>query len=249
VSVIDQVLDGSISMLGNGASKNVHVNKGGFTPGMESMALGADKLFGLTHLQTAPVPSSGKADYFTANMNVVAVDSTGQSARRTVSLKVWAPVEVEEKSAPRAVQTFDPVPVSGCIPGGDIGRDVTYAELTAETRARSFKFTSDLSAGFDIKVVRLSAEFGIEVESTVSSSKSKSLNIKGMILPKQFGVFYRQTMQLERRAVLTAHGPCGNTQDLGEVVVTDWTWSPDLAKGSRCPPLPPSNLARGKRFD
>ena len=247
VSVIDEVTNGTISMLGNGSSRNVHVNKGNYTPGMANMALGADKLFGLTHLYTAPVPL-GKADSYTATMNIVAIDSMGHTAKRSISMKVWAPIEVEEKTAPKPVQTFNPLPVSGCIPGGDIGRTVTYSELTSETRRRSFSFTSKLSGGFDIKVVRLNAEFGIEVSSEVSTTSAKSLNISGKILPKQFAVFYRQTMQLERRAILTAHGPCGSTQDLGEVVVTDWTWSPDLAKGHRCPPLPTSNLSPGQKF-
>ena len=247
VSVINDVTNGTISMLGNGSSRNVHVTQGGYNTGMASMSYGVDKLFGLTHLYTAPVALSN-GDYYTANMNIVAVDNNGQQAKRTIQLKIYAPIEVDYDGKTKLVRSFDPVPVSGCIPGGDIGRDVTYKESKSETRQRSFKFSSKISGGFDVKVARLNVEFGVEVDKTVSSAKAKDLAITGKILPKQFGVFYRQALQLERRANLTAHGPCGNTQDLGEVIVTDWTWSPDLAKGNQCPPLPKSNLAKGKKF-
>ena len=56
---------------------------------------------------------------------------------------------------------------------------------------------------------------------------------------------------MERNANLTAHGPCGSTQDLGRVIVTDWVWSPDLAKrsGGTCPPLPKSNLSKGQKYE
>ncbi len=247
VSVINDITNGTVSKLGSGTSKNVHITQGGYNTGMASMTYGADKLFGLTHLYTAPVALS-HGDYFSATMNVVAIDNNGNKAKRTISLKVWNPIEVGYDGKTTLVRTFDPVPVSGCIPGGDIGRDVTYKEAKSEMRQRSFKFSSSIAGGFDVKVARLNATFGVEVDKTVSSSKSKDLQITGKILPKQFAVFYRQTMQFERRARLTAHGPCGNTQDLGEVIVTDWAWSPDLAKGQACPPLPKSNLAPGKVY-
>ena len=248
VSVINDVTNGTISTLGNGSSKNVFVTQGGYNTGMASMTYGLDKLFGLTHLYTAPVALSNGV-YYSATMNIVAIDNNGNKAKRTISLKVYDPIEVDYDGKTKLVRTFDPVPVSGCIHGGDIGRDVTYKEGTTETRQRSFKFSSSVAGGFDVKVARLNVTFGVEVDKTVSSAKSKDLQITGKILPKQSAVFYRQTMQFERRASLTAHGPCGNTQDLGEVIVTDWAWSPDLAKGSQCPPLPKSNLAPGKKFN
>jgi len=248
VSVINDVTNGTVSTLGSGSSKNVHITQGGYNTGMASMTYGVDKLFGLTHLYTAPVALSA-GDYYNATMSIVAIDNNGNQAKRVISLKVWNQIEVDYDGNTKLVRTFDPVPVSGCIPGGDIGRDVTYKEAKSETRQRSFKFTSKLSGGFDVKVARLNVEFGVEVDKSVSSTKSKDLQITGKILPKQFAVFYRQAMQFERRASLTAHGPCGNTQALGQVVVTDWAWSPDLAKSQQCPPLPKSNLAKGQKFN
>lgn len=250
VSVVDDVHNGSISTLGTGVPRNMYVYKG--VPGnLSGIVGGADNLFGMTYLKTAPTSSvtgNYASDYFDATMNVIAIDSSGQRAKRTVRLRVWAPVEIKYDGSAKPVRTFDPVPVSGCIPGGDIGRDVTYSEATSETRQREFTVTGKVSGGFDIKVVRLNAEFGVEVNASVSSSKSKDLKITGKILPKQFGVFYRQTIQLERVGNLVGHGPCGSSQDLGQVIVTDWVWSPDLAKSMGCPPLPPSNLSAGQIF-
>ena len=247
VSVIDLVTNGNISTLGKGAPKDVYVNKGSPNT-IGTIDTGIDKLFGLQDLITAPV-SNVVADYYTATMNILAIDSQGNQAQRTVVLKIWSAIEVDYQGGYKVVQSFDPTPVSGCIPGGDIGRDVTYSEASSETRSRSIKYIAKASGGFDIKVVRLNAEFGMEVEGSVSSSKSKDLKITGKILPKQFAAFYRQTLQIERNANLRAHGPCGSTQDLGKVIVTDWVWSPDLAKSQTCPPLPKSNLSAGQKFE
>jgi hypothetical protein len=249
ISVVDDVDNGTISTLGTGVPRNVHVLKGGVTGSVSSLATGVDNLFGLTHLATAPVPTvqgNYSADYYDATMNVVAMDSSGQEAKRTIKLRVFAAVEVDYDGNAATVQTYDPVPVSGCIPGGDIGREVTYTETTSETRTRSFTVSASLGGGVNVWVAKFNAEFGFEVNSTVSSAKSKDLAISGTILPGQFAVFYRQTVKLERTAKLRGHGPCGTSQDLGTVTVTDWAWSPDLAKGAKCPPLPPSNLAPGQ---
>ena len=54
------------------------------------------------------------------------------------------------------VQTYDPVPVTGCIPGGDIGREVTYTEATSETRTRTLMF--DGQVGINVPVIKFNAE-------------------------------------------------------------------------------------------
>ncbi|MFH1131561.1 MAG: hypothetical protein V1754_09505 [Pseudomonadota bacterium] len=247
VSVIDTITDGTISVLGTGVPRKVSVVKGAVNSGMALGLSELDNLFGLVHLATATV-STPIADYFDAQMTVVAIDSAGQQASRVLPLRVWAPVEVSYDGNATVVRSFDPVPVSGCLPGGDIGRDVTYTEHNSETRTRGFKVNAGVQAGFDIKIVRLNAEFGVEVNSEVASSQSKDLVISGLVLPKEYAAFYRQTLQLERKADLKSHGPCGNSLYLGEVIVTDWVWSPDLAKSKKCPPLPISNLPKGQVY-
>jgi hypothetical protein len=245
VSIIDDVEGGNVSRLGSGVPSTTYVHQG--TPGPSGLPTGIDNLFQLSHLRTAPLPNP-QGNNYQAAISIMAIDSTGQTIKRTIPLTVWAPIEVDYEGGVTEVESFDPVPVTGCLPGGDIGRDVTYSEMTAETRSRSFKVKSEVGGAVDIKVARLNASFGVEVEGQVTSASSKDLKISGFILPNQFAVFYRQTIQIERSAKLRAHGACGNTTSLGDVVVTDWIWAPDLAKGSSCPPLPPSNLAPGKKF-
>lgn len=77
---------------------------------------------------------------------------------------------------------------------------------------------------------------------SVSSSQVISQGFGGQVIAGTFGVFYRQTLRLTRRAALVAYNQCGYATVVGEVDFTDWTWSPDLAIGNTCPPLPVSNL-------
>lgn len=82
----------------------------------------------------------------------------------------------------------------------------------------------------------------------VSSSQVISQGFGGHVIAGTFGVFYRQTLRLTRRAALVAYNQCGYATVVGEVDFTDWTWSPDLAIGNSCPPLPVSNLPAAKCY-
>jgi hypothetical protein len=77
---------------------------------------------------------------------------------------------------------------------------------------------------------------------SVSSEQQIGRSFSGTVIAGTFGVFYRQTMRLVRRAALVAYNQCGQASVVGDVDFTDWTWSPDLALGNSCPPLPASNL-------
>lgn len=76
----------------------------------------------------------------------------------------------------------------------------------------------------------------------VSSSQQISRGFGGRIIAGSYGVFYRQTLRLVRRAAIVAYNQCGHAQVVGDVDFSDWAWSPDLALGPACPPLPVSNL-------
>lgn len=78
---------------------------------------------------------------------------------------------------------------------------------------------------------------------TVSSSLSESLNYRSYLLPNTYGLFYRQTTRWILRAEIVALDLCGNESVIGEFVLNDYTWAPDLAMGPECPPtstLPPA---------
>jgi hypothetical protein len=76
----------------------------------------------------------------------------------------------------------------------------------------------------------------------VSSSDSIGRDFSGTVLASTYGVFYRQTMRLLRRAALVTYNQCGQAEVIGDVDFVDWTWAADLAIAESCPPLPASSL-------
>ena len=76
----------------------------------------------------------------------------------------------------------------------------------------------------------------------VSSTQSISKTFGGTVIAGTFGVFYRQTIRMMRRAAVVTYNQCGSASVVANVDFADWTWAPDLALGDRCPPLPQSNL-------
>jgi hypothetical protein len=80
------------------------------------------------------------------------------------------------------------------------------------------------------------------VSQTDSTSYTTSLGYRGYLLPNQYGVFYRQTTRLIRRAEIIAMDLCGNETIVGEFIMNDYTWAPDLAMDALCPPFPESAL-------
>jgi hypothetical protein len=164
--------------------------------------------------------------------------------------------ELDYDGSTRVAERFGALPVSDCIPGGDMGRNVTYQEASREVRERSLSFNWFSKGAVEThpiswfnqameRAVRLefSAEFGVRVDGAVSSSKSAGTELSGHILPDHFGVFYRQTVKLYRVGRLLAYNACGAAIPLGEAIVTDWIFNADLATGTKCMPatqLPPA---------
>lgn len=267
------------------------------------------------------VPSYG------AVITVQAKGKGGEQVQSSFGLTVHRPLEVFYNGFVDVAEVMAPVPVSGCMPGGTLGVDVSYSESQAESRDRSYSvnwnegwvqshtvsqgssetiglserngvgfsttngtnFNWSLGAevtgsvGVD-KLVQMgvgvssevggggsqsntqnsSRESGVDASTTttdsesvsngtsgssgedfawsVSSSQVISRGFGGYVIPGTYGVFYRQTLRLMRRAAMVAYNQCGYAQVVGEVDFVDWTWSPDLALGESCPPLPKSNL-------
>lgn len=80
----------------------------------------------------------------------------------------------------------------------------------------------------------------------VSSSQSISRGFGGTVIARHYGVFYRQTLRLLRRAAVVTYNQCGAANVVGDVDFSDWAWSPDLALATSCPPLPESNLPKAQ---
>jgi hypothetical protein len=276
-------------------------------------------------LALPPVPE-GMVSY-SAIISIRARATDGATYQNAFAVAVHRPLEVFFDGSVEIAEVLAPVPVSGCIPGGQTGRNVEYGESQSETRSRDYNvswnqswLSSHTVSGSTQNTVgqnetngvgfatndgqnwnwsvggEVSGSFGLselvsfgasvngsmgrggshneerssnrstsintettttETESVsretsggnggsfawqVSSSDSIARGFSGKVLPNKFGVFYRQTVRLLRRASIVAFNQCGAATVVGDVSFEDWAWSPDLALGDSCPPLPASNL-------
>ena len=251
----------------------------------------------------------------------------GSTHQSLFAIAVHRPMEVYYDGNVEIAEVYAPVPVSGCIPGGDTGRRVTYTETESETRTKSYgvhwdeswlrshtvshsESTTDtrtesnsvgfsttngqsfnwsvgtevegsvgieglLSAGMKVSasvggsrfssqtssrehtVSNSHSETTTDTESTtegtggsegedfrweVSSSEQLSRDFGADVIAGTYGVFYRQTLRMKRRAALVTYNLCGMADVVGDVELEDWTWSADMGLGRACPPLPQSNL-------
>jgi hypothetical protein len=82
----------------------------------------------------------------------------------------------------------------------------------------------------------------------VSSSTSTIVSFEGFVLPGQYGVFYRQATRIGLPGAVVAYNLCGTPEVVGETILTDYTWSVDLAQGRECPPFPESDLPEAQCF-
>ncbi|MBX3251108.1 MAG: hypothetical protein KF901_28285 [Myxococcales bacterium] len=115
----------------------------------------------------------------------------------------------------------------------------TYAESNGFSRARTQQQTRSHT-----QAVQHSQSVGASLgESeteiyTVSTTEATTLAVTGAVWAGQYGVWYRQTTRLARFGAVVAFDLCGNGTQVGEVLLDDWTWAPDLAIGDACPPEP-----------
>lgn len=76
----------------------------------------------------------------------------------------------------------------------------------------------------------------------VSSADSKSLAFTGLVLPGQYGVFYRQVTRTAIPGKIVAYNLCGNAEVVADASFFDYQWSLELAQGPTCNPLPECHL-------
>ena len=88
---------------------------------------------GLKVLKTGKLPQ-GAEDSFNTTINVAAVDATGKSVKVSIPLEVFRVATMHYDGKIEIAERFAPTQVSDCIPGGDIGRNVTYSEDKSESR-------------------------------------------------------------------------------------------------------------------
>jgi hypothetical protein len=100
---------------------------------------------------------------YIASVRVIAYDASGERVETALPLSVHRPIEVIYDGKLELAERYEPVPVSGCIPGG-IGTNASYEESSAETRAQSVSVT-------------LSDSWRSSTESTLSESMSEGVTL------------------------------------------------------------------------
>lgn len=326
-----------------GAQYRLRVEAVGFEPQTFTYTLAAPALgmepFSVRHIARGPIDELGEHGDFQfpevpndfseygAILTIDALDREGRSHISTFAIVVHRPLEVFYDGNIQVAEVMAPVPVSGCIPGGEAGRQVSYTETMTETRSRSYNLhwdenwlrqhtvstatsqtigwnvsngvgfaTTDgetftwslngraqfnpipllniaqveISGGIsnatmhsrtastdrreDVNASETTTDTTSVTEGTggsqgqgftwdVSSTDSISRQFGGNVIANTYGVFYRQTSRLLRRATVVTYNQCGAAQVVGDFELTDWAWAPDLALGQQCPPLPQSNFS------
>lgn len=244
--VEDRVTSGAASDLSEDSSKN-------FLLRFKDDLLGQG---GIKRLKTIAVNDYqlGSMDYDT-NVNVTAVDASGKTAHLSIPIRIYQQVEMNYDNNQVPVQRYEPQQVTECIPGSDIGRELQYREDKSESESRSLTWNINGSLGYSlglppaqpfIAMPHITGGFGIDISETVTTTNSKSLDFGGRVLPGEYGMFYRQKTKIKRVGKLIGHTKCGQEFDVGEAIVTDWIFSPDLGTGPSCPP--PTNLPPAQTF-
>ncbi|MBT8491843.1 MAG: hypothetical protein KJO07_02175, partial [Deltaproteobacteria bacterium] len=141
--------------------------------------------------------------------------------------------------------------------GGSVGVEVSgeagqqYANYNLTTRTRtvgaSYSKTDTESWAYEQSRAYTLSQGGSDAYS-VSSENSTIVSFEGMILPGEYGVFYRQATRINLPGLVVAYSACGIPEVVGEATFTDYTWSVDLATGTTCPDFPESELPEAQCF-
>ena len=232
--VVEERVDkGAVSMLSDSSDRSMLVKVG-------SDLLGKARL---KVLKTGTVAEGGQS--MPANVMVLAVDSKGKSARLTMPMEISKMAKMTYDNKIKIAERYQPTMVTDCMNGGDIGRQVTYAEDKSESRSRGMSFNYNTQLGLNFAPIpsnpfmlgiNFSVGFGVNVNASMTTTNSKSLNISGQILPGEWGAFYRQTTRIHRVGKIIIRNKCGVEKMAGDAILSDWLYTPDLATSTSCPP-------------
>ena len=194
-----------------------------------------------------------------------ATTSDGGRAQRTIVVQIYNPGEIMTYDGnAHLVERYPADPVTGCVPGGDIGRTLSYSDGTSVSRSRSLSFRWDtqtsasvgfsVSGGAPLGVFNVGANFsaswaqtfGVDSSETVTSEHSISQNLTVMVLPGYYGMVYTQPERLQKTVGMIYHNACGASAQVGQAILTDWNFGFDIGTGTSCPP--PTNLPPPQQF-
>lgn len=116
----------------------------------------------------------------------------------------------------------------------------SHTDTEARSQTRTYNIGGSVSESNLVTEGMSEAEERTWVE---SSTHTTLMSYCGFIPMDRYGVFYRQTVRMVKRAQLRSYDLCGRSEVQSELTFNEWTWAPDLAIGDECAPEPPpSNL-------
>lgn len=136
--------------------------------------------------------------------------------------------------------------------GWSRGTSNTTSDSTTTDHSTATTNTSDVNhsdtTGGSNSVTQGSNE-GQDQNWSVSSATTIQRGFSGQVIANTYGVFYRQMARYTRRAFVLQYNKCGETDVVGDLVLQDYTWAPDLALGESCSPnLPRTNFPKAECF-
>ena len=112
---------------------------------------------------------------YIASINIVAYDNEGNTAETSLPFRVVRPLEIKHFGKYELAETYEPIPVTGCIPG-TVGNNVQYSESETEVRQSSVSITLSSSSSNSLSQNQTNNRSeGITVSNTESTILSSSL--------------------------------------------------------------------------
>ena len=115
------------------------------------------------------MPTNDESFYLTSII-VIAIDENGSEILNALPVKVVRPIEIRYDGSYKLAQTFEPIPVSGCITGS-IDNRIDYNESKSETRENSIEVSinRDWNKSIGLSVLNEFTE-GIQISQTIGNS-------------------------------------------------------------------------------
>lgn len=111
------------------------------------------------------------------NLLIIKVyDNQGNYAETALPFRVVRPIEIKHFGEYELAETYNPVPVTGCIPGS-VGNNVQYTETKSETRQNSVSITINNSwSNSNSSNINIGRSEGININETSNTVFSSSLS-------------------------------------------------------------------------
>jgi hypothetical protein len=129
---------------------------------------------------------------YVSGIQIAAYDEDGYTVESALPIGVHRPMEIVYDGSVKLAERYEPIPVSGCIPGS-IGNSVSYSESQTETRTQSVTVTvSSNWSNSDSRQVSQNTSEGITIGESSNRSFGQSLSERES-LSEGFGETYNES--------------------------------------------------------